>query len=355
MHSNKSAGRKKVAHVDHSVVSSRLVSLLAHVSIEAEKELNVVETLIAKKMVSREEVHSIAAANGEPYDPLTACDNEVLNLIAVAAGANMRLLRLRHQEEYLPIQTTKLLDANNSDHDVDSLSCFMEVRLNGDGGVHLFPLSKSNHNAISSGLFGRRDRYGLSEFYEDYLAFFTLDSRLVFINRARVEHVRFHDPLTGSVECKSIPESLVDAFYSYFEILYMFSHLGFAAAAPVLENPLMKAVHRIVGEMSNDLANIAEENDDLRPSDTIDLLFNSTEIESYNVDHVDLAALDATLSSAGDDFLVDHALDQLTFRKNEIAMVTVPVFRCKEFANSLEMTHYQSVQAASVICAMKVH
>lgn len=353
MTSNKPAAKKKVAHVDHSAVSRRLVSLLDHVAVEAEKELNIVETLITKKLISRDEVHAITAANGESYDPLIACAPQVLDLIAVAAGANMRLLRLRHQEEYLPVQTTKLLDPSNVEPDVDSLSCFMEVRLNGDGGVHLFPLSKTNQNGVSSSLFGRRDRYGLSEFYEDYLAFFTLDSRLVFINRARVEHVRFHEPLTASVECKAIPEGLVEAFHTYFQILDMFSHLGFSAAAPMLANPLLKSVHRIVGDMSNNLAEIAEQNEDLRPADTIDLLFSRMEIESYNVDHIDLAALDATLSGDSTDFLVNHALDQLTFQKNEVAMVTLPVFRCSQYANSLEMTHYQSVQAASATSATK--
>jgi len=352
MHSNKSTGKKKVACVDHGVVSRRVASLLDHVSAEAEKEINIAETLIAKKLISREEVIAIAAANGEPYDPMIGCDPQILNLIVIAAGANMRVLRLRHQEEYLPIQTSKLLDSN-VDPEVDSLSSFMEVRLNGDGGVHLFPLSTSNHVATASGLFGRRDRYGLSEFYEDYLAFFTLDSRLVFINRSRIEHVRFHDPLKAHVECKAIPEGLVEAFYDYFEILDMFSHLGFAAATPLLENPLMKSVHRIVGNMGHNLANIAEENADLRPSDTIDLLFSRLAMESYNVDHIDLSALDATLSSTRDDFVVNHALDQLTFRKDEIAMVTIPVFRCKQYANSLEMTHYQSVQAAFATSALK--
>jgi hypothetical protein len=346
MTSNKSAAKNKAAQVDQSAVSKRLAILLDRASMEAEKELNVVETLIAKKLITREEVHAITSANGISYEPLTACPPEVLDMIAVAAGANMRLLRLRHREEYLPVQTTKLIEPANVYPDVDSLSCFMEVRLNGDGGVHLFPLSKTNHNAVSSGLFGRRDRYGLSEFYEDYLAFFTLDSRLVFINRARVEHVRFHEPLTASIECKTIPEGLVEAFHTYFEILDMFSHVDFAVAAPLLANPLINSVHRIVGDRSDNLAEIAKENEDLRPADTIDLLFTRSEIECYNVDHIDLGALDLTLSDHSADFVVSHALDKLTFRKHEVAMVTLPVFRCYQYANSLEMTHYQSVQAA---------
>jgi hypothetical protein len=353
MTSNKSTAKNKVAPVDQSVISRRLVSFLDQVSVEAEKEINIVETLISKNMISREEVVAILAANGKHYDPTIACDPQLLELIVIAAGANMRTLRLRHQEEYFPVQTTKFLDPSNVDSEVDSLSCFMEVRLNGDGGVHLFPVSKSNHQAIAASLFGRRNRYGLSEFYEDYLAFFTLDSRLVFINRARVEHVRFHDPLTAPVECKAIPEGLVEAFHDYFEILDMFSHIGFAAAAPLLESPLMKSVHRVVGDMRHNLAHIAEENADLRPSDTIDLLFSRLEIESYNVEHINLTGLDAALSSDSDEFVVDHALAQLTFRKNEVAMATVPVFRCKQYANSLEMTHYQSVQAACAISSLK--
>lgn len=352
MTSNKSAAKTQVAQVDQSAVSKRLAILLDRASMEAEKELNIIETLIAKKLISRQDVRTIAAANGISYEPTTPCPPEVIDLIAVAAGANMRLLRLRHREEYMPVQTTKLLGQDNVDPDVDSLSCFMEVRLNGDGGVHLFPLSKSNHMAIASGLFARRDRFGLLEFYDDYLAFFTLDSRLVFINRARVEHVRFHDPLTGSVECKAIPEGLVEAFHGFFEILDMFSHLNFAAAAPLLSNPLIKSVHGLVGDHSENLAVIAKENEDLRPADTIDLLFNRSEVECYNVDHIDLAALDATLSGHSTDFVVSHALDTLTFRKNEVAMVTLPVFRCRQYANSLEMTHYQSVQAATAISAV---
>ena len=354
MTSNKSAAKTTAAQVDQSAVSRRLTILLDCASIEAEKELNVVETLITKKLISRDDVRAITMANGVPYDSTTALPAEVLDLIAVAAGVNMRLLRLRHREEYLPVQTTKYLQSGNCDPDVDSLSCFMEVRLNGDGGVHLFPLSKSNHRAVASGLFARRDRFGLLEFYDDYLALFTLDSRLVFINRSRVEHVRFHDPLTGSVECKAIPEGLVEAFYSYFEILDMFSHLDFGVAAPLLTTPLIRSVHRLVGDMSVNLANIAKENEDLRPADTIDLLFTRSEIESYNVDHIDLAALDAMLSGDSPDFVVSHALDTLTFRNHEVAMVTLPVFRCRQYANSLEMTHYQSVQAASATSAMKV-
>jgi hypothetical protein len=353
MHSNKSARKNKVAKVDTNVISKRLGSFLDFVSKEAEKELNIVEALISKKTITRDEVNAICAAHGEVYDPSVACNPQILNLIVIASGSNLRLLRLRHQEEYLPIQTTKLLDASINDADVDSLSCFMEVRLNGDAGVHIFPLSKSNHMAISSGLFGRRDRYGLSEFYDDYLAFFTLDARLVFINRARIEHVRFHDPISSSIECKAIPEGLVEAFHDYFEILDMFSHLGYAAAAPLLEDPLMGSVHRIVGDMSYDLADISRDNEDLRPSDTIDLLFSNSEIESYNVEHIDLAALDLMLSTPSNEFVVNHALDQLTFRRNEVAMVTIPVFSCKQYASSLEMTHYQSVQAATVTCAVK--
>lgn len=330
-----------------SSIAAQVDDLIASASANAVVESNLIETLIEHDLVSRREVLRMAQAMGVPYSPAVTADEDFLYFVMKAAGTSLRQLRLRLIDDIVPIVTAK--SAKVSDNNtIDPFFGYLEVRLSGIDSAQFYPISQSMHTSLATSMYGSRSRMGLSDFYNDFLAVITLDGRVVFINRERVEQMRFLEGKHCDLDALPQSEDVIIAFHDYRNALALTCCLEPQFIQTTLSSSRMQDMHAQYGKGRTDFVAISEECEAVDAVGYVELLLNSQATECFDVDHVAIAALDRMLAISSDKFVLDHMSGELTYNRDEIATVTIPIPNCPGYANSLQSAHYQSLYLASI-------
>jgi hypothetical protein len=301
---------------------------------QAAKATNVAEILIRNGLVSRTQVRDLCVLYGATYERGGEVPEDVLIHLAVDAGVGLRNVRLSMHEDHVPLVTTTPGYTHPLKAYTDGFWGTYNVRC-GNGQQVSYPISESHRDALASTLMTEGFPSGLSAHYPGFLAFLTLDARLVFINRRCISRAE----LSPSEFSQSyIGEQQLDLLSTLGWIADGWPGLARSVASPMMEY-LLTLTGSIFDE--NGLLVLDESEKAKFPDELIRVRLNDEPDDRVETSGFDLNDFDQSMSNGGDFLVLSTPTgNQRMIAKSDIWAVELPTIYFPEYVNALESSHY---------------